>query len=112
NGICVDRKGHIYVTVKRNVPEGESMNGIYIFSQAGKKLGFIPISENLVTGCCFGGSDSNNLLVTAGGNVYKVNVTWSIDSSDKESDIINKRNSIITDQLMQTRKATSLPSAT
>jgi gluconolactonase len=43
-----------------------------VISPAGKLLGRIPIPENLITNCAFGGPERKTLYVTAGKTVYRV----------------------------------------
>jgi len=45
---------------------------IYIFSPTGALLKFIPVPEDTVTNCAFGGSDLKTLYVTAGKSLFKV----------------------------------------
>jgi gluconolactonase len=48
---------------------GETLDtkpGIHVYSPAGKLLRLIPISQDLITNCTFGGPDMKTLYVTAG----------------------------------------------
>ena len=46
--------------------------GVHVFSPAGKLLDYIPIPEDTVTNCAFGGADMRTLYVTAGKTLYQV----------------------------------------
>ena len=46
--------------------------GIHVFSPLGELLKFIPIPEDTVTNCAFGGEDLKTLYVTAGKTLFKI----------------------------------------
>ena len=46
--------------------------GIYVFSPAGALLRFIPIPEDTITNCAFGGPDRKTLYVTAGKTLFRM----------------------------------------
>jgi gluconolactonase len=66
DGMVLDTNGNIYATA-----EDGKLSGVYIFSPAGKQLGFLPTPET-ATNCTFGDKDLKTLYVTAGKSVYKV----------------------------------------
>ena len=66
DGMVVDTQGNIYATA-----ESGDKTGVYIFSPAGKQLGFIKTPET-ATNCVFGDKDSKTLYITAGRSLYKI----------------------------------------
>lgn len=77
DGLCVDVEGNVYAAAGlmqlRDTDETlDTKTGVYVFSPAGRLLEFIPIPEDLVTNCAFGGSDGKSLYVTAGKTLYRV----------------------------------------
>lgn len=77
DGMCIDAEDNIYVTAgaNRKYPNQNTDNpaGVYVFSRSGDWLGVIPIPEDMVTNCCFGGPDLKTLYVTAGKTIWKIN---------------------------------------
>jgi gluconolactonase len=85
DGMCLDSKGNLYVTAGLNTPNppaegGPAKAGVYIFSPAGKQLGFIPIPEDMVTNCTFGDPDLKTLYITAGKTLFRIrlNITGHV----------------------------------
>jgi gluconolactonase len=77
DGMCLDRDGNTYVTAGLNggfSPEQDSSvnAGVYIFSPEGKSLGFVPVPEDSVTNCTFGGRDLKTLYITAGTGLWRI----------------------------------------
>jgi gluconolactonase len=77
DGLDVDREGNLYVAAGRNVPNNnepatEFPGGVYVISPAGKQLDFIPIPDDEVTNCAFGGTDGKTLFITAGQTLWSV----------------------------------------
>jgi len=66
DGMTVTADGHIVATAGRN-----KTAGVYFFTPAGKKVGFIPTPED-PSNCCFGGKDLKMLYVTAGKSIYRI----------------------------------------
>ena len=62
DGMCVDRKGHLYTT---------SREGVTILEPDGKIIGTIVVPE-APTNCCFGGDDFKILFITARTSLYSV----------------------------------------
>jgi gluconolactonase len=68
DGIGLDRDGNIYCAV-----QGERQ-GIYVYSPAGKELGYIATPES-PTNVKFGrGADKQTLFITAGKSLYRIRV--------------------------------------
>jgi len=76
DGMCLDSEGNLYVAggANRKYPNQNLDNpaGVYVFSPKGQLQGIIPIPEDMVTNCCFGGSDMKTLYVTAGKTLWQV----------------------------------------
>ena len=76
DGMCLDSEGNLYVTAgaNRKYPNQNLDNpaGVYVFSPEGKLLGIIRVPEDMVTNCCFGGSDMKTLYITAGKTLWQV----------------------------------------
>ncbi len=77
DGMCLDSRGNLYVTAGLNTPNppaesGPAKAGVYIFSPAGKQIGFIPIPEDAVTNCAFGDPDLKTLYITAGKTLFRI----------------------------------------
>jgi gluconolactonase len=60
-------------TIAATAGQGKT-SGVWFFTPEGKKVGFIPVPED-VTNCCFAGTDRKTLYVTAGKSLYRINVT-------------------------------------
>ena len=79
DGMTVDSAGNIYAAAGLHRRRGTSETldtrcGIHVFSPAGKLLRFIPIPEDTITNCAFGGPDMKTLYVTAGKTLFKIRV--------------------------------------
>ena len=78
DGMCVDTEGNVYVAAGRNrlrVDTKETLDtkcGIHVFSPSGGLQQFIPIPEDTLTNCTFGGPDLKTLYVTAGKTLFEV----------------------------------------
>ena len=74
DGICLDRKGRVYVTAGLNVPapanDSSVAAGVYVLSPAGALLEFLPIPEDVVTNCTFGDPDGRTLFITSGKTLF------------------------------------------
>ena len=76
DGMCIDSQGNLYAAAGLNRPRGSSETldtkpGVHVFSPAGKLLDFIPIPEDTITNCAFGGPDWKTLYVTAGKTLFR-----------------------------------------
>ena len=79
DGMCVDSRGTLYVAAgvsrARSANEtNEVPTGVYAIQPDGRLLGCIPIPEDIITNCTWGGHDLKTLYVTAGKTVYQVEV--------------------------------------
>jgi gluconolactonase len=77
DGLCIDTQGNVYAAAgliqRRGTDETlDTKAGIYVFSPAGRQIDFMPIPEDLVTNCAFGGAEGRTLYVTAGKTLYKL----------------------------------------
>ncbi|MCC7174335.1 MAG: SMP-30/gluconolactonase/LRE family protein [Bryobacterales bacterium] len=77
DGLCIDSQGNLYAAAglnrRRNTSETlDTRPGVHVFSPAGELLRFIPIPEDTVTNCAFGGPDLRMLYVTAGKTLYRI----------------------------------------
>jgi gluconolactonase len=75
--MCLDRDGNAYITAGLDCgfsPEQDSSvkAGVYIVSPQGKALGFIPVPEDSVTNCTFGGPELKSLYITAGTALWRI----------------------------------------
>lgn len=80
DGMALDSKGRLYVAAGFNVPNlpletTDNPAGIYVFTPEGEQVGFIPVLEDMVTNCTFGGADLKTLYITAGHKLWSVRVT-------------------------------------
>jgi len=78
DGMAIDRKGRLYVTAGFNFPNPpietsvKYKAGIYVISDAGDLLQFVPIPADMITNCAFGGEDFKTLYVTAGHKLWSL----------------------------------------
>ena len=86
DGMAMDQQGRLFVAggLNRANPPYETADrrkgGIYVLTQDGDLLDFVPILNDEVTNCIFGDRDMKTLYVTAGGQLWKVRVNvpgWS-----------------------------------
>lgn len=80
DGLKMDRQGRLYVAGGLNKPNpphetaDKFKGGVYVLSQEGKLLEFIPVPVDEVTNCAFGGADLKTLFITAGGTLWSIRV--------------------------------------
>jgi gluconolactonase len=80
DGLKMDREGRLYVAAglsKANPPyetADKFKGGLYILSAGGSLLDFVPIPNDEVTNCAFGGNDLRTVFITAGGHLWSVRV--------------------------------------
>jgi gluconolactonase len=79
DGICIDSQGNLYAAAGLNRTRGTSETlvtkpGVHVFSPQGKLLRFIPVVEDTITNCAFGGADMKTLYVTAGKTLFEFRV--------------------------------------
>ena len=76
DGMCMDSVGNLYVTAGANrkypLQNLDNTAGVYVFSPTGKLLEVIKVPEDMITNCCFGGSDMKTLYITAGKTLWQV----------------------------------------
>jgi gluconolactonase len=78
DGIKQDEKGRLFVAAGLNKPnppcesDPNVKGGIYVLSEDGKLLAFLPVPTDEVTNCAFGGDDLKTLFITAGGAIYRI----------------------------------------
>jgi len=72
DGMAIDIEGNIYAAAGSNSGPPENLAGVYLISPAGQLLGRIPIPEDSVTNCGFGGAGLRTLYITAGKNLYQI----------------------------------------
>jgi gluconolactonase len=81
DGLKIDQVGRLYVAAGLNKPNppyetaDRFTGGIYVLSPQGRLLEFIPVPNDEVTNCAFGGVDLKTLFITAGGHLW----SWRID---------------------------------
>ena len=80
DGLKMDTQNRLFVTAGRsqaNLPH-ETVKpysgGVYVLSIEGRLLDFIPIPNDEVTNCAFGGDDFKTLYITAGGTLWTIPV--------------------------------------
>jgi gluconolactonase len=79
DGMCVDSQGHLYIAAGISRPRGPHETtkvppGIYVLSPDGTLQGRIPVPEDVLTNCTFGGDDLRTLYITAGKTLFQVRV--------------------------------------
>ncbi len=79
DGMCVDSQGTLYIAcgVSRARGPHETADvppGVYAVRPDGKVLGRIPVFEDVITNCTWGGADLKTLYITAGKTLYQVRV--------------------------------------
>ena len=77
DGMTIDSEGNLWVAAGLNRLRGTSETldtpaGVHVFSPDGELTEFIPIPEDTVTNCAFGGPDLKTLYVTAGKTLFRV----------------------------------------
>lgn len=77
DGMAVDVQGHLYIAAGVHRPRGPHETadvppGIYVVSPDGTLQGRIPIPEDVITNCTFGGPDLKTLYITAGKTLFQV----------------------------------------
>jgi gluconolactonase len=79
DGMCVDSQGTLYIAAgvsrARNPNETNDVPpGVYVVRPDGKVLGRIPVYDDVITNCTWGGPDLKSLYITAGKTLYHVRV--------------------------------------
>jgi len=76
DGICIDTQGNLYAAAGLNQKRGTSETldtkpGVHVFTPQAKLLRYIPVVEDTITNCAFGGPDMKTLYVTAGKTLFQ-----------------------------------------
>jgi len=79
DGMCVDSQGTLYIAAgvahARGTHETTAVPpGVYAIRPDGEVLGSIPVFEDVITNCTWGGADLKTLYITAGKTVYQIRV--------------------------------------
>jgi gluconolactonase len=79
DGMALDQQGNLYVAAGIATPRGPHETaqvppGIYVITPQGRLLGRIPVPEDVITNCTFGGTDLKTLYITAGKTLYSIAV--------------------------------------
>ena len=79
DGMCVDSQGTLYIAAGVSHARGghetaEVPPGVYAIRPDGTVLGRIPVYEDVITNCTWGGTDLKSLYITAGKTLYHVRV--------------------------------------
>lgn len=77
DGLCIDVRGNLYAAAGLNRLRGgpetlDTKAGVFVFAPGGNLLRFIPVYEDIVTNCTFGGPDMKTLYITAGKTLFKI----------------------------------------
>ena len=78
DGMVQDSLGRLYVAGglnKDNLPFETKLpypGGVFVFSKHGKLLDHLPVPNDEVTNCAFGGDDLKTLYITAGGHLWSM----------------------------------------
>jgi gluconolactonase len=78
DGMVQDEQGRIYVAAglnKDNLPFETKLpyaGGVFVFSKSGVLLDHLPIPNDEVTNCAFGGEALKTLFITAGGHLWSI----------------------------------------
>ena len=79
DGMCVDSQGTLYIAAGVSQARGPHETtdvppGVYAIRPDGRVLGRIPVYEDVITNCTWGGLDLKTLYITAGKTVYQTDV--------------------------------------
>ncbi len=82
DGMELDVAGNLYVCAGILTPRGpgettQNPPGVYVITPSGELVDRIPIPQDVITNCCFGGRDMRTLYVTAGHMLYRTRVNIS-----------------------------------
>jgi gluconolactonase len=78
DGMAMDSQGRLYVTAGFNHPDPPAQTankfkaGVYVITQDGKLVQFIPIPTDMITNCAFGDADLKTLFITAGHKLWSI----------------------------------------
>lgn len=79
DGIAIGPEGHVYATAGFNFASElesarEFKSGVYVISLEGELVRFIPVPEDMITNCTFGGPDGKTLFITAGHKLWSIEI--------------------------------------
>ncbi len=79
DGICVGPDGNVYATAGLNFASSlesaaKHLAGVYVISLEGERLNFIPVPEDMITNCTFGGENGKTLFITSGAKLWSIEV--------------------------------------
>jgi gluconolactonase len=79
DGMAVDQQGTLYIAAGIFAPRGPHESdavptGVYIITPGGELRARIPVQEDVITNCTFGGEDLKTLYITAGKTLFQVRV--------------------------------------
>jgi gluconolactonase len=80
DGMKMDSAHRLYVAAglnRDNLPAESAKpytGGVYVLSETGRLIDFVPIPKDEVTNCAFGGEDLRTLYITAGGTLWSIRV--------------------------------------
>jgi gluconolactonase len=79
DGMCVDSQGTLYIAAGVSRPRNpyetaDVQPGVYVVRPDGTLLGRIPVYEDVITNCTWGGEDLKSLYITVGKTLYHVRV--------------------------------------
>lgn len=91
DGMCVDSEGTLYIAAGVSSARGpyetnKFLPGVYVVRPDGTMLGRIPVAEDVITNCTWGGPDLRTLFITAGKTVFQVRVEvpgWVVHRSHR-----------------------------
>ena len=86
DGMTVDQNGTLYIAAGIHTPRGPHEStavpaGSYIMTPGGELRARIPIAEDVLTNCTFGGDDLRTLYITAGKTLWQIRVDtpgWAV----------------------------------
>ena len=78
DGLALDTDGRLYVAAGINVANDRETAavraGIYVIAPSGGLVDFLPVADDVVTNCTFGGSELRTLFITAGHRLLSLRV--------------------------------------
>jgi gluconolactonase len=72
DGMAIDVEGNLYGAAGTLANAPENPAGVYVITPAGELAGVIPIPEDPITNCNFGGADLKTLYITSGKTLFRI----------------------------------------
>jgi gluconolactonase len=72
DGMAIDVEGNLYGAAGNNANGPENPAGVYVITPSGELAGVIPIPEDPITNCNFGGPDLKTLYITSGKTLFQI----------------------------------------